>query len=299
MAVLSSRLRSSSDVLLLLVLVGASSLAGCVASTAGPSTNAPAASDAGPVGRIVDGLVVDQELRPLADATVFQLGGTATTTTNETGGFLLAGLPADRNVLVQARHANYQAQTLQVDLQFSPRANVKFTLSGGPLAASYHVTNITKGLILCQLAVGSHHGFPGFYKESCGEAVPGSKERVQVPVDPGISAAMIEEQWYPQSQAADIMGLTVYVSTSAEELMVGSQHSYPGDHYIQIFTGIAGMAAARDRGGIIDSWVHVDPSALDEHVPSNVGVVIEQGFTLYTTAFYGESPSPSWTATTP
>lgn len=273
-------------------------LSGCLGASAERDSAAANATDSAAAadGRIVQGVVVDQELRPLPGAVVTHIGTGANATTDEAGAFNLSGLPAQPDVLLQARHPPHQAQTLRVNLKFVPRADVRFVLPGGPGPEGHHVTNITRGQIACQVAFGSHHGFPGFYRQSCGDAVPGSRERAQVPVDPGVGVVVVELVWEPQSQAADIMGLTVYVSSPADEILVGSLHNYAGDHYIQLRANKIALKSAQTQGGVIDSFVHVDPSALDEHVPTNAGVVVQQSFTLYTTAFYREAPTPVWSA---
>ena len=57
----------------------------------------------------------------------------------------------------------------------------------------------------------------------------------------------------------------------------------------------AALQSAKEEGGHIESFVHVVPGTLDDHIP-NAGLVVQQRFTLYTTAFYGEVPPPVWTA---
>ena len=284
---------SAASILLVLAL------AGCTATP--PKAIEPTQSSdvAGPQGRIVRGSVVDDELRPLAGAAITHLGGTSNTTSDANGTFLVDGLPRAKEILLQARHSIYRAQTLSVNLEFVAEAEVRFVLGGGPGPAGYHVTNVTKGIIMCQVAAGSHHGSPGFYKYSCRDVIGDvgglSDERVLVPVDPGVTVVIVELVWEPQTQAADVMGLTVYASTNEEELLIGSLHSFPGGHYVSMKASTAALQSAKSRGGNIESFVHVDPGTLDEHIP-NAGVVIEQEFTLYTTAFYGEIPPPVWSA---
>jgi hypothetical protein len=268
------RRRSSSATSVLAVLITALIGAGCVDS---PSLDPGASAAPEPKvdeGRVVRGIVVDEELRPISGAQISQLGGDANATTSSDGAFRLIGLPPLRDILLQARHAAYRSQTVSVNLEFVPEAEVRFVLPGGPTTAGYHITNITRGEITCQVAAGSHHGSPGFYKYSCEDLVS-----------------------EPQSQAADVMGLTVYASTVEEELLIGSIHSFPGGHYISMKASTAALQSAKTRGGYIDSLVHVDPGTLDEHIP-NAGIVVNQAFTLYTTAFYGEIPSPVWSALT-
>lgn len=285
---------SLSAAAVLLVVV----LAGC--TSAPPKAIEPTPTDeTGPNGRIVRGSVVDDELRPLPGAAITHLGGTSNATSSENGTFVMDGLPRAKEILLQARHSSYRAQTLSVNLEFVAEADVRFVLGGGPGPAGYHVTNITNGIIMCQVAAGSHHGSPGFYKYSCrdvlGDTGGLSDERVLVPVQPGVTVVIVELVWTPQTQAADVMGLTVYASTNEEELLIGALHSFPGGHYVSMKASTAALQSAKSRGGNIESFVHVDPGTLDEHVP-NAGVVIEQEFTLYTTAFYGEIPPPVWSA---
>jgi hypothetical protein len=295
------RRRSSSATSVLAVLITALIGAGCVDS---PSLDPGASAAPEPKvdeGRVVRGIVVDEELRPISGAQISQLGGDANATTSSDGAFRLIGLPPLRDILLQARHAAYRSQTVSVNLEFVPEAEVRFVLPGGPTTAGYHITNITRGEITCQVAAGSHHGSPGFYKYSCEDLVSDatslSDERVRVPVEPGVTVVIVELVWEPQSQAADVMGLTVYASTVEEELLIGSIHSFPGGHYISMKASTAALQSAKTRGGYIDSLVHVDPGTLDEHIP-NAGIVVNQAFTLYTTAFYGEIPSPVWSALT-
>lgn len=273
--------------------------AGCVGAPAQVAQPSAAEEVAGPTGKVVRGTVVDDELRPIAGAAVTHLGGPSNATTDQDGRFVMDGLPSSKDILLQARHPLYRAQTLSVNLEFVREADVRFVLGGGPGPAGYHVTNTTEGEITCQVAAGSHHGSPGFYKYSCqdiaGNVMQVSDEIVRIPVDPGIGVVIVELLWEPQSQAADIMGLTVYASTSEEELLIGSLHSFPGGHYIAMKASTAAMQSAKLNGGFIESYVHVDPGTLDEHIP-NAGVVVQQGFTLYTTAFYGEMPPPVWSA---
>ncbi len=273
-------------------------LAGCTAAPP-KAIEATETAPAGPNGRVARGSVVDEELRPLAGAAITHLGGTSNATSDDNGSFVMDGLPRSKEILLQARHPLYRAQTLSVNLEFIAETTVRFVLGGGPGPPGYHVTNITQGIIMCQVAAGSHHGSPGFYKYSCrdvlGDAGGLSDERVLVPVDPGVTVVIVELVWTPQSQAADVMGLTVYASTTEEELLIGALHSFPGGHYVSMKASTAALQSAKSRGGNIESFVHVDPGTLDEHIP-NAGVVVEQEFTLYTTAFYGEIPPPVWSA---
>jgi hypothetical protein len=270
-------------------------LAGCAAGPA-PASVAADPDVAASTGRWVAGTVVADDLVPIAGALVRETGEDETVNTDAAGRFRLENVTASSTSAVEASHPAFHNSTLRVDLQYVPNAEVRFVLRPLPSQEAYHKTVPTKGEVTCQVAFGSHHGFPGFYRESCAQVLPESKERVMVAVDPGVVAGVIELAWEPQSQFADIMGLSLFLSTQKEEIMIAAVHSLAGDHYVSVYTGMTPVEPAKLLGGVFDTYVHVDPSLVDEHVPTNAGVVIQQTFTLYTTAFYGDPPPPTWSA---
>lgn len=270
-------------------------LAGCLGPSATPQGIAPDSAPPPVEGRRVTGLVVDDELAPVSGALVQAAGTNVTAESNASGRFELKGLPARNGLLLTAEHPDYRSASLRVDLLYVPDADVRFVLDPKPVNPS-HVTTVTRGLIFCQVFVGAHEGpVPGNFV-SCGRVTSDTVEEARVPFNATAVAAAIELVWKPGQPAAAGYDLDVAFVLENGTIPLGRVEAEPGTEYVAMFVGPSTFAVLQDKAGQLLSRPTVGPSFLDHHAPANAGLAVQQSFTLYTSVFYGEAPSASWTA---
>ena len=173
----------------------------------------------------IRGVVVDDAIRPIKDATVEVMSTDQKVTTSETGLFVFSGLEAG-TYFVKASHPLYdvQQQNVEVVAGVAEPEPVKFLLTRVILANPYITTEKFDGYIVCsagQADVG--------YSEECGEgagvpcvqpALPcgrvGGQDNNQVQYDftvdnMGLRTIVVELSWEPTSEAG--AELLTYVST--------------------------------------------------------------------------------------
>lgn len=272
-------------------------LAGCLGASSSTQSRADSLPTLEPQGRRVAGLVVDDELAPIPDALVRATGTNVSAQTNASGRFEMTGLPARNGLLLTAEHPDYRSASLRVDLLYVPAAEVRFVLALKPVNAT-HVTTVTRGMIFCQVFVGAHEGPVPGNLVSCGRVTPDTVEEARVPFSSTTVAATIELVWKPGQPAAAGYDLDVAFVLENGTIPLGRIEAEPGTEYVAMFVGPSTFAVLQGKAGLLHSRPTVGPSFLDHHSPANAGLAVQQSFTLYTSVFYGEAPSASWSALT-
>lgn len=183
-----------------LVVALALAMAGC-------SSADDAGADFDPVepGEVlVEGVVVDAAIRPVAGATVSALSGGATATTDGDGEFSFA-LPAGALVL-EATHPAYAPVRQTIDLVEGDSVQVVLQFAFTANEAPYSIVTKYDGFIVCSL------GISAIYSEECGEGVGTPVGRVGkqgnnairydfTAESPSLKTVVLEMVWEPTSEA--------------------------------------------------------------------------------------------------
>jgi hypothetical protein len=219
----------------------------------------------------LDGVVVDQAIRPVAGALVEVAGADVSATTGSDGAFRLELAPGSH--LLQASHPSYAALTQPVVLPESGLSGLvlQFTLKAaeGP----YHLVTKYDGFIVCSLAASF------VFSEECGEGVGTPAGRVGKQGNNAIrydfqaesaslKTVVVEQAWEPTSDAGRELQFVFATAWTCEPACGGEA------------VGDGGAA------GPSPLLLRVDEEALAPHLADPASV-----FTTYTLARTGATAS--------
>lgn len=185
-------------------------LGGCIGGSESAGVAGPA--DLDPDALAVEGLVVDQELVPVAQAMVAVDGIGLVSETDAEGRFRLGPLEVGEYVIVaEKRGYSPASQTVRVSDEGTPP--VTLTLSALALDVPYHQTEVHVTFMICWIS--SQIG-----NIPCTKLVDyvagtnlSSSEKFAFPfriANPGLSELLVEHQWRAQSTARD---MTFFIKT--------------------------------------------------------------------------------------
>jgi hypothetical protein len=153
------------------VLLLALSTAGCFGATPAPAA-APVSSSEfrtptfDETTGAIDGSVLDDQLRPVADAFVFLARSERNTTSDELGRFGFSNLPAEEDVLV-VQHPLFEPAQQRLKVVAGELASLQILLTPLPSDEPFHLSQLKDGIVGCYVA------FRGAMKtaQNCGTAL--------------------------------------------------------------------------------------------------------------------------------
>lgn len=269
-------------------LLVATALSGCSSGDGGGGTFDPV--EPGEV--LVEGVVVDVAIRPVAGATVSALGGGATATTDADGEFSFA-LPAG-SIVLEATHPAFAPvqQTFEFREGEPVRAVLQFAFTASQ--APYSILAKYDGFIVCSL------GASVIFSEECGEGVGTPAGRVGkqgnnairydfTAENPSLMTAVVEQVWEPTSDAGRDLSLVFATAWTCEPACGGEA---VGAGSVKGPSPLLLRADAEDLAPHLEDPATVFTTytlALTDPVAANV--VLNQPFQLFVTLFYRE-PAP-------
>lgn len=187
-----------------------SALGGCVNDSRTAGVAGPAGLDSDSLA--IEGLVVDQELVPVGQATVAVDGPGIVSQTDAEGRFRLGPLEVGTYVVV-AEKPGYASASTTVRVSNEGTAPVTLTLAAMALDVPYHQTEVHVTFVICWIS--SQVG-----NVPCTKLVDyqagtnlSSTEKFAFPfriANPGLSELLIEHNWRAQSTARD---MTFFIKT--------------------------------------------------------------------------------------
>lgn len=268
-----SRVRVGLAVLLLV----APALAGCASDSEAPALTTLAMGT-------LEGTVVDASLAPLPGAVVSVDGANATTTADATGLFRLVVPPGEYLVLATA--AGHRGGALRAAPGPGETAKLQFMLAALPTLSPDVQVQEGHGLLSCGGAF-----FVGEQEEhlACGSQDPNQRTSVEFTAGSlhGLEGAVVEVVWEPTTQAATMLGISVW-STSGE----GEEFLAYGEMASPAALTIPGRVLAENVSPGRPLRVEVTPtgSLTDEEANLDAGLALQQPFAVYVSMFYHQPP---------
>lgn len=296
----------------MMFLLATAALAGC----AGGEPGAGEASDpefenleltATDTTGVLRGVVVDEAIRPVANASVTLSGsGTGATVTNPDGLFGFSGLAPGPYFVKVSKAGFVEGQTsAEVAAGIDEPDILRVLLASDPMTAPYVTTYVFEGYIECSFSLVA----VGFAACSTAEEL-NDRFIVNYTLDRPPHWVQSEMAW--RSTQAVSPELDVVYSASGEGALLDNYAEDWGPSPLLVQVNET-LAAERGLGSGTDLLIRVfnqpvegtetgDPTdgddCLDRPVlggcTTGAGMTIEQSFTIITNVFYGFAPAPEW-----
>ena len=259
---------------------------------------------------ILQGVVVDEAIRPLAGATLTLSGPTAgQTATAADGLFGFDGL-APGSYFVKVHKAGYfdtQTSTDVVAGVKDPKL-VRIQLLADPTNTPFVEELVWEGFIECGTDVVALCAVPNFgtatacgasQETACAGNVTNDRFDTYADVSPNIDWIQSEMVWESTQTAGENLFLTMRFGDAAsyyDGFFNGTLNSTQGTSPLLLTAdGAAAEAAALGSGnGLIHAVFGSPPEPGLPVAPPTGGVVVEQEFTVYTHVFHGYRPPADW-----
>jgi hypothetical protein len=287
------------------LLLAAAGLAGCAGDASEPLDG----GEGGPAGTVtLEGVVVDDAIRPVGGARIDVDGAPANATTGEDGLFAVAGLQPGAHV-VRAAKAGYADAVAQVDLRLGPgNPVVKLVLLADASSLAFAEVQSIDGYVECGTQTLNR------YFAACGAGnVASFIACAQAGVCPGnvtpdryvvIQAfdrtptfLAVEVAWDPTTALGS--ALAVWLGSATVEQLrfypetprVWNRSEGPSPLY-----GSMNRTMLEESGIGKDAWFLGQVFAGDAGLtgPAALGVALQQRFQMFFTSFYGYEPPPEW-----
>ena len=286
------------------LLLTAFLLAGCAGGGGGGAEEDVPDLDVTATTGGIRGVVVDEAVRPIAEATVALQGQATEATTDADGLFAVSGLPAGTYV-VTASHPLYDQvqQTVEVVAGVADPPAVKFQLTRVVFEEPYLQTIKFDGFIVCSANVAVA------LSEECGEGVgvpcevppPVGCQRVggqgnnhvqfDFTIGPGTQTLILEQIWQPTSEA----GREFYSPVSTE----WSCDPVCGGNTFAEMQGASPLYVALDNETLAGEEILPDSTIISVFTWSSaetnpVGVVLNQQYQVFATSFHHLPAPEGW-----
>lgn len=293
-------------VCLLLILLAVA--AGCAGPASPVKGGAPSASFDGESGGI-EGVVMDDEERPLSGATVQLVGAHRSTNTTEDGRFAFSQLPPTTYLLL-AEKSGFVKRQVPVDVPQGNVSRVRIALAPVPPPLPYADAGFTlngyiRGGYSYRVASTSGNG-----SGNSGGAVPEAARTINTGTlypKAGWQTILIEVGWTPASQHSDQLALNITfpekleggaVSTATQRAVTGGdaplRWRWDRDDFEEARKKRANLSFETFVGLRFAVTTATSPNGLYD-----VGVYVEQKFTVYATVGYNGPLDPSYSRLPP
>ena len=296
-------------------LLAAVTLAGC--SSGGQEPEAPETDvdfgeldlEATDTTGVIRGIVVDEAIRPIANAAITIRGGGSelSTTSTEAGSFGFDGLEPGTYFLSASKPGHFGAQaSAEVVAGVEEPPIVKLLLNRDAASAPYFVLHKWEGFLECGLSVVALCGVADEVTNdnfATVMVIDGVPLFIQSEVLWQTTTAASDQLWLWHSNGAKPdgafngtrdsyawrQGPSPLIMTSNATEIEESEYGTNNDLYLRMFTGsIEGTRNPTDPEGCYPGGPGPDVYC------GGVGYSIEQSFTVYTTAFFGYLPPEGW-----
>ena len=260
-------------------------LAGCSQAPA-PPAEVP--------GLLVEGVVVDAALAPVADARVIVQGSNASANaTTDASGWFAFEAPPGADLLVTVSAAGFVPESQVVAAFSGARHTLNFTLERVPFAAPYTTVESFDGVVSCGVTavVGEDPSAPHEHKGvRCDEVVEGGSNVWNYTVPANSTGIVLEGFWEPQSELAKALVVKATIPETGEVLAFVESMS-PLRVQMSALSLARNLAAGHDTITVV-----VNPGAgTGNHDHGAAGAFVQQPFQLVMTAFFNGPVDPTYT----
>lgn len=247
----------------LVAIVAASLASGCLG---GDPTMAPGGADFGAGATVIPGVVVDEELAPVSDATVTTSAGDARATTDHRGAFVLGPLEDGEHV-VRAAKDGYEPATATVQVIGASVDGIHLVLKATALDVPYHASQRHVTYVNCA----SYNPIGGVPCTKLVDYLAGTnlsgEERFAftffVP-NPGLADVLVEMTWTAQALGKDML------------FKIQTPPGQPATALSTNYYSIAGGSPL--RGWVVANVANQDREAIFDAEPNKV---LYEGLTIW------------------
>ena len=257
---------------------------------------------------VLRGVVVDEAIRPLADVIVTITGFTnANTTTTANGGFGFEGLePGTYFVMATKAGFSTTQQSAEVVAGVDDPPLVRFQLVIDPETRPFFDAYVFDGYIQCSFSLLA----AGF--AACSTLGPVSTDRLDVTYTLDKTPDWLQSEMLWDSTQAASDALSMSYSASGDGALLTNWADAGGSSPITIQTNRT-LNAQWNIGNGTDLFIRIFNQPIEGTRPSDpvngddcvdrpglggcltgLGLTVQQQLTIYTHAFYGYTPDPSW-----
>lgn len=284
-------------------------MAGCAGSGAGPGDGAPLGGSIAPPVVVtketgsIDGLVLDVELSPLAGVVVIVAPTNATLLSDINGRFVLNDLPPG-TYDVSAAHPAYEPSAAKVEVEAERATPHRITLTPLPTDTPHPSVWHQKGFASC--FIGTRLPTTGNGNIGCGSYYNSGQNKHQIrwPAIPleGWNASAFEQVWRSGQVAGRGMQGQLYIPACGNLLFMEGESplsSIAKEDAVLTWKEKAATSCKTDCPDgtcILQTWVGTVPSLLGAGAPADFGIMLDQPFEQYHTAFYRMAVPPGYKA---
>lgn len=268
-----------------LATVGLLLLAGCAQDADNDATTSAPPTATQPM---LTGVVLDEAIRPVANATIRVQETNSTTTTGTDGLYAFDGLPTDRALVLVATKLGYLPNARQITLVPGTPVRMNFTLEAVPIKVPRHEVLPFNGLVGCQLATevsGQNRTI------ECAGGTP-DETRWDFPVEPDLAGVVVEINWEPTSPAAETLGARLETTGlgASNAVLAEVVGASPLRLVVPQITAERYYAA----GGLMRLTVYAQPDNDANEAGAGAALAFQQDYRAFASLFYVAPPHPTY-----
>lgn len=268
-----------------LALVAVLALAGC---SGGESQGVPGE----PVGPLVEGWIVDERIVPVVGATVRLAGAGAETMTDDEGHYALQG-PVGAELVLVVQAEGFLPQSRGVSSAAGARQVLNFTLERVPVAEPYDELEQFQGILRCGVVATTQEDPSRPHEHQgvrCSQLLNDTSNRWAYTVPANTTGVVVEAAWDPQSEVSQAMVMKVATAATGEVLGF-----IEGTSMLRQQLSSTKLQQELQAGHDV-LHISLEPGAgTGNHEHGAAGAFVNQGFTLYATAFFNGPVPPTYT----
>lgn len=265
-------------------LVLAVALAGC-------SKGGSPAAGPEPVGPTVEGWIVDERIVPVEGAVVRLAGLGQEAVADAEGHYVLQAPPAtDLVLLVEA--PGFRPQTRALSAASGAHQVLNFTLERVPVAQPYDTLEKFDGVLRCGFVVTTQEDPSRPHEHQgvrCSQVLNDTSNRWLYVIPANVSGLVVEVDWDPQSEVSQALVLKIVTQATGEVLGF-----IEGTPIIRQQLSSAKLQQELQAGHDVLA-ITLEPGAgTGNHEHGAAGAFVNQGFTVYATAFFNGPVPPDY-----
>jgi hypothetical protein len=261
----------------------------CVALAGCSSGGEPAPET--PDGVVVEGWIIDERVVPVVGATARLAGHGLSTTTDDSGHYVLEA-PSGAELVIVVEAAGYATESGAIAALSGPRHVLNFSLERLPFAAPRDEVQSFDGLIRCGVVATAQEDPARPHQHEgvrCSQLSNDTGNRWSYFLPAETTGVVVEVVWEPQSEVSRALVLKATMVETGEVLAF-----LEGTSILRIQLSSVKIAQEMAAGNDEVLFVLEPGAGSGDHEHGAVGAFVQQQFTIYATAFFNGPVPPSY-----
>lgn len=260
-------------------------LSGCGTQESPATTSAPAVVQ----DPALQGVVIDDGIRPLANVTVRVQDTNETTITDADGRYRFEALPLERVLVLVATKDGYLPDARQITLALATPMRLDFTLEAVPVLQPRSQVLPFEGFIACQATV--EVAEEPRHLDCSGGAPDASSWEFNAEAD--LAGLIVEILWEPSQPSAAFLGARL------ETIGFGAHDTVLveviGESPLRLAIPQSTAERYYSSGGTLRLSVYAHPDNDSHETGAGSAVALQQDFRVFASLFYVRPPHPTYT----